>query len=156
VPRPGALVVGGGAPMGQAASASRMGRFETEWLARPENPVPLPICLADGSTPVHQRRQSRVIVFDMDLSESPTSGEQAGQLLQSHFGWTCHHPLSPNLRVQPAWRSGAMRPAARRRPQRRRLARSGGASDRPLSGHGEVAVLHRRRGLCQNGDLKVP
>jgi hypothetical protein len=34
-----ALVVGGGAPMGQAASASQMGCFETEWLARPENPV---------------------------------------------------------------------------------------------------------------------
>src|SRR6202521_4347494 len=30
-------VVGGRAPMGQAASTSEMGRFETEWLARPEN-----------------------------------------------------------------------------------------------------------------------
>src|SRR5712675_3008252 len=30
-------VVGGGAPMGRAASASQMGRFETEWLVRPEN-----------------------------------------------------------------------------------------------------------------------
>ena len=30
-------VVGGRAPMGQAASTSQMGRFETEWLARPEN-----------------------------------------------------------------------------------------------------------------------
>jgi hypothetical protein len=30
-------VVGGGAPMGQDASASQMGRFETEWLAGPEN-----------------------------------------------------------------------------------------------------------------------
>jgi Transposase DDE domain group 1 len=29
--------VGGSAPMGQAASASQMRRFETEWLARPEN-----------------------------------------------------------------------------------------------------------------------
>jgi hypothetical protein len=26
-------VVGGGAPIGRAASASQMGRFETEWLA---------------------------------------------------------------------------------------------------------------------------
>ncbi len=32
-------VVGGGAPMGRAASASQMGRFETEWLAQPENLV---------------------------------------------------------------------------------------------------------------------
>src|SRR6266487_5001645 len=30
-------VVGGGAPRGQAAFASQMGRFETEWLVRPEN-----------------------------------------------------------------------------------------------------------------------
>ena len=30
-------VVGGKVPMGQAASASQKGRFETEWLAGPEN-----------------------------------------------------------------------------------------------------------------------
>jgi hypothetical protein len=30
-------VVGGAAPMGRAASASQMARFETEWLVRPEN-----------------------------------------------------------------------------------------------------------------------
>ena len=30
-------VVGGNAPMGRGASASQMARFETEWLARPEN-----------------------------------------------------------------------------------------------------------------------
>jgi Transposase DDE domain group 1 len=30
-------VVGGAAPMGPAVSASQMGRFETEWLVRPEN-----------------------------------------------------------------------------------------------------------------------
>jgi hypothetical protein len=30
-------VVGGKAPMGRGASASQMGRFKTEWLARPEN-----------------------------------------------------------------------------------------------------------------------
>jgi hypothetical protein len=34
-------VVGGGAPMRRAASASLMGRFETQWLARPENLVAL-------------------------------------------------------------------------------------------------------------------
>ena len=30
-------VVGGGAPMARAASASQTGRFDTEWLARPED-----------------------------------------------------------------------------------------------------------------------
>jgi hypothetical protein len=34
-------VVGGRAPMGQAASASQMGRFETGWLTRPEAAEPL-------------------------------------------------------------------------------------------------------------------
>ena len=43
-------VVGGGAPMGRAASASQMGRFETEWLVRPETSPPSPICRASGLT----------------------------------------------------------------------------------------------------------
>ena len=43
-------VVGGGAPMGRAASASQMGRFETEWLGQPQNFAASPICRASGST----------------------------------------------------------------------------------------------------------
>ena len=86
-------VVGGGAPMGRAASASQMGRFETEWLARPENLAALadlPGCWIDA---VHQRRPPRTIVLDMDSSESPTYGEQEGSAYNGHFGCTCYHPL---------------------------------------------------------------
>jgi hypothetical protein len=46
-----ALGGGGRAPMGEAASASRMGRFETEWLTRPENLAALADLLASGLTP---------------------------------------------------------------------------------------------------------
>ena len=44
-------VVGDRAITGSAASASQMGRFETEWLALPENSLLSPICPAGGSTP---------------------------------------------------------------------------------------------------------
>src|SRR5258707_6878035 len=81
-------VVGGNAPMDRAASASQIGRFETEWLARPENLAPLadlPGLWIDG---VHQRRQPRVVVLEMDSSESPTYGEQEGSTYNGHFGCT--------------------------------------------------------------------
>ena len=42
---------------------------------------------------VHQRRQPRVVVLDMDSSESPTYGEQEGSTYNGHFGCTCYHPL---------------------------------------------------------------
>ena len=42
---------------------------------------------------VHKRRQPRVVVLDMDSSESPTYGEQEGSAYNGHFGCTCYHPL---------------------------------------------------------------
>src|SRR5712691_11602231 len=60
-------VVGGGAPLGRAASASQMGRFETEWLARPENPATLADLPGDWIGTVHQRRPPQLIVLDMDF-----------------------------------------------------------------------------------------
>src|ERR1700720_974955 len=42
---------------------------------------------------VHQRRQPKVIVLDMDSSDSPTYGEQEGSAYNGHFGCTCYHPL---------------------------------------------------------------
>jgi Transposase DDE domain group 1 len=42
---------------------------------------------------VHQRRPPRVIVLDMDSSESPTYGGQEASAYNSHFGCTCYHPL---------------------------------------------------------------
>jgi Transposase DDE domain group 1 len=76
--------------MRRAASASQMGRFETEWLARRGNFV----ALADWIDAVHQRRRPRGIVLDMDWSGSPTyGGDQEGSSYNGHFGCTCYHPL---------------------------------------------------------------
>jgi len=86
-------VVGGGAPMGRAASASQMGRFETEWLAQPENLATLADLPGDWIDTVHRRRPPKSIVLDMDSSESPTYGAQEGSTYNGHFGCTCYHPL---------------------------------------------------------------
>jgi hypothetical protein len=86
-------VVGGNAPMNRAASASQMGRFETEWLARPENLAVLADLPGQWIDAVHQRRPPRTIVLDMDSSESPTYGKQEGSAYNGHFGCTCYHPL---------------------------------------------------------------
>ena len=42
---------------------------------------------------VHQRRPPKIIILDMDSSESPTYGEQEGSAYNGHFGCTCYHPL---------------------------------------------------------------
>src|ERR1700682_3696857 len=86
-------VVGGRAPMGQAASASQMGRFETEWLTPPENLATLADLPGQWIGTVHRRRPPRIVVLDMDLSESPTYGDQEGSAYNGHFGCTCYHPL---------------------------------------------------------------
>jgi hypothetical protein len=70
-----------------------MGRFETEWLARPENLAALADLPGQWIEAVHQRRWPWVIVLDMDSSESPTYGEQEGSAYNGHFGCTCYHPL---------------------------------------------------------------
>jgi hypothetical protein len=86
-------VVGGRAPMGRAASASQMGRFETEWLTRAENLAALADLTGRWIDAVHRRRPPRIIVLDMDSSQSPTYGEQEGSAYNGHFGCTCYHPL---------------------------------------------------------------
>ncbi len=86
-------VVGDRAITGCAASASQMGRFETEWLARPENLAALADLPGDWIDTVHRRRPPRTIVLDMDSSESPTFGAQEGSAYNGHFGCTCYHPL---------------------------------------------------------------
>ena len=86
-------VVGDRAITGCAASARQMGRFETEWLARPENLAALADLPGDWIDTVHRRRPPRTIVLDMDSSESPTFGAQEGSAYNGHFGCTCYHPL---------------------------------------------------------------
>jgi hypothetical protein len=86
-------VVGDRAIAGFAASASQMGRFETKWLARPENLSTLADLPGDWIDTVHRRRPLKMIVLDMDSSESPTHGTQEGSAYNGHFGCTCYHPL---------------------------------------------------------------
>ena len=86
-------VVGDRAITGSAASASQMGRFETEWLALPENLAALTDLPGRWIDTVHKQRAPKMIVLDMDSSESPTYGTQEGSAYNGHFGCTCYHPL---------------------------------------------------------------
>jgi hypothetical protein len=86
-------VVGGRAAHDCAASASQMGRFETEWLASDENLVVLADLSGQWIDRVHGRQPPRTIVLDMDSSVSPTYGDQEGAAYNGHFACTCYHPL---------------------------------------------------------------
>ena len=86
-------VVGDRTITGSAASASQMGRFETKWLSRPDNLAALADLPGQWIDQVHQRRPPKMIVLDMDSSESPTCGEQEGSAYNGHFGCSCYHPL---------------------------------------------------------------
>ena len=86
-------IVGGHAVAKQAASASHIGRFETEWLASDENSTALADLSGQWIDRVHGRRLPKAIVLDMDSSVSPTYGEQEGTAYNGHFACTCYHPL---------------------------------------------------------------
>src|SRR5919197_2021834 len=59
-------IVGGKAAYWSAASPSQMGRFETQWLAAPENLSALADLSGQWIDLVHGRRPPRGIVLDMD------------------------------------------------------------------------------------------
>jgi Transposase DDE domain group 1 len=86
-------IVGGRAVTQNAASASQMGRFETEVLAQEANLNALADLSGRWIDRVHARRPVKGIVLDMDSSVSPTHGEQEGSAYNGHFGCTCYHPL---------------------------------------------------------------
>ncbi len=76
-----------------AASTSQMGRFEMEWLATDENLAVLSDLSGLWIDRVHDRKKPKIIILDMDSSESPTHGDQEGSAYNGHFGCTCYHPL---------------------------------------------------------------
>src|SRR3954454_16931706 len=78
-------VVGERAISGSAASASQMGRFETKWLSRPENLVALIDLPGQWIDKVRRWRRPKIVILDMDSSESPTYGEQEGSSYNGHF-----------------------------------------------------------------------
>src|SRR3954453_10720466 len=86
-------IVGGRTLTQNAASASQMGRFETEVLTQKANLSALADLCGRWIDRVHARRPVRGIVLDLDSSVSPTYGEQDGSAYNGHFGCTCYHPL---------------------------------------------------------------
>src|SRR5258708_38555053 len=86
-------IVGGKAAQSCAASPSQMGRFETQWLAAPENLSALAALSGQWIDLVHGRRPPRGIVLDIDSSVSPTHGEQENSVWNGHYDCTCYHPL---------------------------------------------------------------
>ncbi len=86
-------VVGGRAVDHQAASASQMGRFETEVLTTPGNLAALADMSGRWIDRHHSARPLRWITLDMDSSVSPTHGAQEGTAWNGHFDCSCYHPL---------------------------------------------------------------
>jgi len=86
-------IVGGRAVTKLAASASQMGRFETEFLATDDNIAALADLSGAWIDRVHDRKPPTDVVLDMDSSVSPTYGDQEGTAYNGHFGCTCYHPL---------------------------------------------------------------
>jgi Transposase DDE domain group 1 len=62
-------------------------------LTRPANLATLANLSGQWIDRVHRRRPPKLIVLDMDSSESPIYGEQEGSAYNGHFGCTCYHPL---------------------------------------------------------------
>ena len=85
-------VVGGRAVDAQAASASQMGRFETEILTLAKNREALADLNGQWIDRFHDRNGLKYIVLDMDSSVSPTHGDQAGSAWNGHFDCTCYRP----------------------------------------------------------------
>jgi hypothetical protein len=69
-------IIGGNATKGSGASPSQMGRFETTWLARPENLATLTDLSAHWIEQAAKGRSGKCVVLDMDSSASPTHGDQ--------------------------------------------------------------------------------
>jgi hypothetical protein len=88
-------VVGDRAISGSAASASQMGRFETKWLSRPENLGVLTDLPGQWIDKVHRRRAPKIIVLDMDSSESPTPA-------YARAGSMANRKVVPTMGISPA------------------------------------------------------
>ncbi|HUS96753.1 MAG TPA: IS1380 family transposase [Hyphomicrobiaceae bacterium] len=86
-------IVGGRAVDHQAASASQIGRFETEVLTAPGNLTALTDMSGHWIDHLHENMPLKLITLDMDSSVSPTHGDQEGTAWNGHFGCSCYHPL---------------------------------------------------------------
>jgi Transposase DDE domain group 1 len=87
-------VVGGRAsqPEKQAASASEVGRFETETLSTKSNLTALMDLSGHWIDKVHQRQPMKQLILDLDSSLSETFGKQEGTAYNGYFECVCYHP----------------------------------------------------------------
>ncbi len=83
-------VVGDRAIMGSAASASQMGRFETERLTGSENLAALTDLPGRSIDAVHKQLSRAPSCSTWISSESETYGDQEGSACNDHFGCTCY------------------------------------------------------------------
>lgn len=88
-------VVGGRAALSDkcAASASEVGRFETETLSTKSNLTALMKLSGRWIDTVHQRKPLKQLILDMDSSVSETYGRQQGTAYNGYFECLCYHPL---------------------------------------------------------------
>jgi hypothetical protein len=88
-------VVGGRAALSDkcAASASEVGRFETETLSTKSNLTALMKLSGRWIDTVHQRKPLQQLILDLDSSVSETYGRQQGTAYNGHFECLCYHPL---------------------------------------------------------------
>jgi hypothetical protein len=91
-------IVGGKAAQGRAASSSQMGRFETQWLAAPQNFSALADLSGQWIELVHGRRPPRGIVLDMDSEREPDPRRAGDERLERPLRL---HVLSSAVCVQP-------------------------------------------------------
>ena len=86
-------LIGGRAKERPAASTSQMGRFETDILTQTKNLETLLDLSGEWVDRIHQHRSPKMIILDMDSSDSPTHGNREDSAYNGHFGYTCYHPL---------------------------------------------------------------
>jgi hypothetical protein len=87
------VVVGWQGSDRNAASASEMGRFETELLTQESNLQGLTRMTTDWVARAMAHTLHRRVILDLDSSESPVHGQQEGAAYNGHFECVCYHPL---------------------------------------------------------------
>lgn len=143
-------VVGGRAVEAKAASASQMGRFETEVLAATDNRTVLADLSGHWIDRVHNRKPPKWITLDMDSSVSPTHGAQKGTAWNGHFGL---HVLSPTVRLQSVRSPRMLCSEPRKCPQRGWMGRGSEAYHSAICGPSRDAVLPGRCCLLHPGAI---
>jgi len=87
------VVVGWKGSDGKAASASEMGRFETELLTEKDNLEGLEGLNVEWVKRAVAKTALKRVILDIDSSESPVHGKQEGAVDNGHFECVCYHPL---------------------------------------------------------------